>query len=231
MLLARSRHTSVRSLVELADGIFKDVCRTAAADPNNDHVLLIDEINRGNIPKVFGELITLIEKDKRGLHALLPQSGEMFAVPPNLLLVGTMNTADRSIHLLDSALRRRFAFVELLPDPQLLSGATAGVLALDVFLDALNQRVRDRVGREKQVGHALFYDGATVLDTSEAFAAVFRHELLPLLQEYLFEDYNELASVLGPVIDVTSQRPSADTDDPETLCALLADHFSAHAST
>jgi 5-methylcytosine-specific restriction endonuclease McrBC GTP-binding regulatory subunit McrB len=73
MLLARSRHTSVRSLVELADGIFKDVCRTAAADPNNDHVLLIDEINRGNIPKVFGELITLIEKDKRGLHALLPQ--------------------------------------------------------------------------------------------------------------------------------------------------------------
>jgi 5-methylcytosine-specific restriction protein B len=217
--------------LELADGIFKDVCRTAAADPSNDHVLLIDEINRGNIPKVFGELITLIEKDKRGLHALLPQSGEMFAVPPNLLLVGTMNTADRSIHLLDSALRRRFAFVELLPDPQLLSGATAGVLALDVFLDALNQRVRDRVGREKQVGHALFYDGATVLDTSEAFAAVFRHELLPLLQEYLFEDYNELASVLGPVIDVTSQRPSADTDDPETLCALLADHFSAHAST
>src|SRR5450759_2092122 len=75
MLLARSRHTSVRSLVELADGIFKDVCRTAAADPNNDHVLLIDEINRGNIPKVFGELITLIEKDKRGLHALLPQRG------------------------------------------------------------------------------------------------------------------------------------------------------------
>jgi 5-methylcytosine-specific restriction protein B len=217
--------------LDLVDGIFKDVCRTAAADPGNDYVLLIDEINRGNIPKVFGELITLIEKDKRGLPVRLPQSGEEFAVPPNLLLVGTMNTADRSIHLLDTALRRRFAFVELLPDPQLLSGATAGALALDVFLDALNERVRDRVGREKQIGHALFYDGPTVIDTAEAFAAVFRQELLPLLQEYLFEDYNELASVLGPVIDPTTQRPSADIDDPETLCAVLADHFLAHAST
>ena len=142
-----------------------------------------------------------------------------------------MNTADRSIHLLDSALRRRFAFVELLPDPQLLSGATAGVLALDVFLDSLNERVRGRVGREKQVGHALFYDGATVIDTAEQFAAVFRHELLPLLQEYLFGDYNELASLLGPVIDTTTQRPTDDIEDPETLCALLAEHFSAHAST
>lgn len=217
--------------LELVDGIFKDVCRTAAADPDNDYVLLVDEINRGNIPKVFGELITLIEKDKRGLNVRLPQSSEEFAVPPNLFLIGTMNTADRSIHLLDTALRRRFGFVELLPDPQLLSGATAGGLALDVFLDVLNERVRGRVGREKQVGHALFYDGPTVIDTAEAFAAVFRYELLPLLQEYLFEDYNELVTVLGPVIDPTTQRPSADIDDPETLCALLADEFSAHASS
>lgn len=217
--------------LDLVDGIFKDVCRTAAADPENEYVLLIDEINRGNIPKVFGELITLIEKDKRGLHVQLPQSGEEFAVPRNLVMLGTMNTADRSIHLLDTALRRRFAFVELLPDPQLLSGATAGALALDVFLDALNERVRDRVGREKQVGHALFFDGSDVIDTAETFAAMFRHELLPLLQEYLFEDYNELAELLGPVIDSTTQRPSSDIDDPETLCALLADHFSANAST
>jgi 5-methylcytosine-specific restriction protein B len=216
--------------LDLVNGIFKDVCRTAAADPDNDYVLLIDEINRGNIPKVFGELITLIEKDKRGLQVRLPQSGEEFAVPANVLLVGTMNTADRSIHLLDTALRRRFAFVELLPDPQLLSGATAGALALDIFLDALNDRVRDRVGREKQIGHALFYDGPSVIDTAEAFAAIFRHELLPLLQEYLFEDYNEMAGVLGPIIDTTTQRPSADIDDPETLCALLAEHLSAHAS-
>lgn len=214
----------------LTDGIFKQVCVAAAADPGNDYVLLIDEINRGNIPKVFGELITLIEKDKRGLSVRLPQSGEEFAVPPNLYLIGTMNTADRSIHLLDTALRRRFGFVELLPDAQLLAGATVGALALDVFLDNLNDLVRERVGREKQIGHALFYDGRDVIDTAEAFAAVFRHELLPLLQEYLYDDYTELAAVLGPVIDAATQRPSADVDDPETLCAVLADHFAAHAS-
>jgi 5-methylcytosine-specific restriction enzyme B len=214
----------------LADGVFKKVCMAAAADSGNDYVLLIDEINRANIPKVFGELITLVEKDKRGLPVHLPQSGQEFAVPPNLYIIATMNTADRSIHLLDTALRRRFAFVEMLPDPRLLSGATAGALALDVFLENLNDRVRERVGREKQVGHALFYDGPNIIDSPEIFAAVFRHELLPLLQEYLYEDYNELAALLGPVIDAATQTRSADVDDPEALCALLADHFSAHAS-
>jgi len=215
----------------LTDGVFKKICLAAAADPGHDYLLLIDEINRGNIPKIFGELITVIEKDKRGLAVRLPQSGDEFAVPPNVKIIGTMNTADRSIHLLDTALRRRFGFVELLPDPQVLSGATVGALALDVFLDKLNDRIRERVGREKQIGHALFYDGAELIDSAEAFAAVFRHELLPLLQEYLYEDYNELAAVLGPVIDTTTQRPSADVNDPETLCARLAEHFSAHAST
>lgn len=214
----------------LTDGIFKEVCLAATADPGNAYVLLIDEINRANIPKVFGELITLIEKDKRGLPVRLPQSGDEFAVPVNLNIIATMNTADRSIHLLDTALRRRFGFVELLPDVQLLSGATAGALALDVFLETLNDRIRERVGREKQIGHALFYDGRDVIDSAEAFAGVFRHELLPLLQEYLYEDYNELAAVLGPVIDAASQRPSADIHDAEALCALLADHFGAHAS-
>ena len=183
----------------LTDGIFKRVCKAAVADPGRRYVVLIDEINRGNIPKIFGELITLIERDKRGVTVQLSQSGEEFAVPPNLVIIGTMNTADRSIHLLDTALRRRFSFMELLPDSTVLAGATAGPLALDVFLENLNDRVRQRVGREKQVGHAIFFDrGGGVIDTAEGFASVFRHELLPLLQEYLYEDYKHLAGLLGP---------------------------------
>lgn len=215
----------------LVDGVFKQVCQAAAADPDQSYVLLIDEINRGNIPKIFGELITLLEKDKRGLHLQLPQSGASFAVPPNVHIVATMNTADRSIHLLDTALRRRFAFLEVLPDAEVLDGVTVGPLALDTFLENLNDRIRERVGREKQVGHALFFDAGGVVDTPEKFAAVFRHELLPLLQEYLYEDYRELEAILGPVIDVSTQRPSASLDDPDTLCALLADHLDANADS
>jgi 5-methylcytosine-specific restriction protein B len=195
-------------------------------------VLLIDEINRGNIPKIFGELITLIEKDKRGVAVRLPQSGQDFAVPANLLIIGTMNTADRSIHLLDTALRRRFAFVELLPDPQALAGATAGPLALDVFPENLNEKVRSRVGRERQVGHALFYDDGHLIDTPEAFAATFKHELLPLLQEYLYEDYRELAELLGSdIIDTALERPTAVVEDADALCAALAGQFGAEAAT
>jgi 5-methylcytosine-specific restriction protein B len=217
--------------LQLVDGVFKQVCQTASKDPDRLHLLVIDEINRGNIPKIFGELITLIEKDKRGLTVHLPQSGDAFSVPRNLAIIGTMNTADRSIHLLDTALRRRFAFIELLPDPRPLEGATAGVLALDVFLESLNGLVRSRVGREKQIGHALFFQDGAPVETPEAFAAVFRHELLPLLQEYLYEDYEELHSLLGPIIDPAAQRPASVIEDPEALCTLLADHFNAHAAT
>jgi 5-methylcytosine-specific restriction protein B len=213
----------------LTDGVFKQVCATASADPDREYLIIIDEINRGNVPKVFGELISLIEMDKRGLNVRLPQSGEDFAVPPNLFIIGTMNTADRSIHLLDTALRRRFAFVELLPDPDLLAGATVGPLALDVFLEMLNERVRERIGREKQVGHALFFDGVgRLIDTPEQFAGVFRHELLPQLQEYVYDDYRDLAALLGPgVIDIENQRLLDVVGDPAALCATLARTFGA----
>lgn len=216
----------------LTDGVFKQVCVAAAAAPDQRFVVLIDEINRGNIPKVLGELITLIETDKRGLTVRLPQSGDEFAVPSNVWIIGTMNTADRSIQLLDTALRRRFAFVELLPDSEPLTGFTAGDLALDVFIDNLNDRIRSRVGREKQVGHAMFFSNGSVIDTAEEFAAVFRHELLPLLQEYLYESYPALAELLGEdVIDPVAERPTDLLDDPESLCAALAARFGAAAST
>ena len=213
----------------LTDGIFKQVCAAAASDPDHPYVVLIDEVNRGNIPKIFGELITLLEMDKRGLAVRLPQSGDEFSVPPNLRILATMNTADRSIHLLDTALRRRFSFIELMPDPGLLEGATVGGLALDVFLENLNDRVRQRVGREKQVGHAMFFDDGSVVTSPESFAAIFRHELLPLLQEYLYEDYTQLAEVLGPIIDTSTERPTSIIDDPERLCEALAEHFGASA--
>ena len=187
----------------LVDGVFKDVCAAAAANPSARHVVIIDEINRGNIPKVFGELITLLEKDKRGLTVRLPQSGDEFAVPPNVYLIGTMNTADRSIHLLDTALRRRFGFVEMMPTRELIAGETVGYLALDVFLDQLNARVRELAGRERQIGHAVFYYDGGVVQSPDAFAAIFRHEILPLLQEYLYEDYSQLAELLGDI----SHRP------------------------
>jgi len=216
----------------LTDGVFKQVCLSATADPGRRYVVLIDEINRGNIPKILGELILLIEKDKRGLTVRLPQSGAEFQVPPNVAIIATMNTADRSIHLLDTALRRRFAFVELMPDTEPLTGATAGALALDVFLENLNERIRSRVGREKQIGHAIFFSDGALTDDPESFAAVFRHELLPLLQEYLFEDYRELADLLGAdVIDAGTERPTALIGDPEGLCASLAAQFGANAST
>lgn len=214
----------------VVDGVFKRVCDAASKDPGNSYVVLIDEINRGNIPKIFGELLTIIEKDKRGLAVTLPQSGTSFSVPANVLLIGTMNTADRSIHLLDSALRRRFGFVELMPDTGVLQGETVGPLQLDVFLDTLNSRLRVRFGRERQIGHAVLFDGAEVVETPEAFASIFKHELVPLLQEYLYNDYADLVALLGPVIDDTTHRLSTVVDDPDALCSLLAEHFSAEIS-
>jgi 5-methylcytosine-specific restriction enzyme B len=142
-----------------------------------------------------------------------------------------MNTADRSVQLLDTALRRRFTFLELLPESDRLEGITAGGLALDAFLDELNQQIRRRFGREKQIGHAMFFHGSGIVDTPESFASMFHYELLPLLQEYLYEDYTELRNLLGDVIDVSTQRIAADVeDDPDALCAKLAVKFDASAS-
>jgi 5-methylcytosine-specific restriction protein B len=210
------------------------MCRTAAADPKNDYLLLIDEINRGNVPRIFGELITLLEADKRGVSVTLPQSGEAFSVPPNLHVIGTMNTADRSIHLLDVALRRRFAFVALLPEPDLLANSSIGPLNLEIFLTELNRRVIERAGRERQLGHAvLMGPGGTAITDPTVFASAFRYEILPLLQEYLYEDYRDLASVLGSeIIDAEAQTSRWEViDDPEALVKALAQELDAQPST
>ena len=211
----------------LEDGVFKRVCRAAQANPGRPYLLLIDEINRGNVAKIMGELLTLLERDKRGLTLTLPQSKETFSVPLNVFLLGTMNTADRSIKLLDAALRRRFAFIECMPDSELLHGAAVGDLALDDFLDGLNKRIAKFEGREKQVGHSyLLVDGQPV-DEVEEFAARFREEILPLLQEYCYDEYAMLAKFIGSeLVDADAGTLDVEkVDDAEQLVAALAREF------
>lgn len=213
--------------LRLEDGVFKRICREAQANPKRRYVVLIDEINRANVAKVFGELVTLLEIDKRGLAITLPQSKESFTIPANVYVLGTMNTADRSIKLLDAALRRRFAFIEMMPDSSQLAGARVGNLALDDFLDELNRRVAKREGREKQIGHSFLLEGEQPVSDAQELSRRFRHEVLPLLQEYCYDDYAALATYLGArVVDAEAQTLKQSVlDDPDALVAALEAEF------
>jgi 5-methylcytosine-specific restriction protein B len=219
--------------LRLVDGVFKRLCRAAQADPDRPYLLLIDEINRGNIPKIFGELITLLETDKRGMTVVLPQSRETFAVPKNVYLLGTMNTADRSIKLLDAALRRRFAFIELMPDSNTVAGGKVGDLDLALFLAGLNAKIAATEGREKQIGHSfLLTDNGEPVSSLEEFAQRFRYEILPLLQEYSYEDYAELESYIGSrLVNVREQSLNGDLlAAPSELAEALRAQFQPTAT-
>ena len=174
-----------------------------------NYVLIIDEINRGNVSQIFGELITLIEDNKRlgreeQLQVQLPYSQDSFGVPPNLYIIGTMNTADRSVEALDTALRRRFNFVEKKPDYELegLQIKVAG-FALGNILSTLNRRIEKLLDKDHQLGHSYLLN---VGESNESLKLVFKNKFIPLLQEYFFGDYSRLGLVLGekffmPAID------------------------------
>jgi len=167
-------------------------------------VLIIDEINRGNISSIFGELITLIEPSKRegaseALTVTLPYSKESFSVPENLHIIGTMNTADRSLALMDTALRRRFEFVEMMPDTKLLSGVDVQGINIQKMLDKMNQRIEVLYDREHTLGHAFFMPLKEVkeIDPFDMLQGIFKNKILPLLEEYFFEDWEKIRLVLG----------------------------------
>lgn len=199
-------HYSVES------GAFLQLCQRAANDPDHRYAMFIDEINRGNISKIFGELITLIEADKRTgcKHAIsvnLAYSQEPFSVPSNVDIIGTMNTADRSLAMMDTALRRRFDFIEMMPNPSLLRGAVVKGIDLERLLTTLNERIEILYDREHTLGHAFFMPVKDLLGAvdehdkeEEAFAklvSVFQNKVVPLLQEYFFEDWQKIRLVLG----------------------------------
>ncbi|QDA32473.1 AAA family ATPase [Thermococcus indicus] len=167
--------------------------------PRGEFYLVIDEINRGNISRIFGELITLLDPDKRlsgpnETIVRLPYSGELFAVPPNLYIIGTMNSADRSIALLDIALRRRFAFYEILPRPELLAGMEVGGVNLEHLLSRLNSIIEREKGKDYTIGHGYFLDIASSENPEEDLYLVFYHKILPLFQEYFYGSWEQLGS-------------------------------------
>lgn len=193
---------------EIKPGAFLRLCDRALNDPTQQYAMVIDEINRGNISKIFGELITLVEVDKRegarsAVSVTLPYSGESFSVPSNVDVIGTMNTADRSLALVDTALRRRFEFIELMPNPSVLEGVVVSHkgLAINIkkLLTMLNKRIEALYNRDHTLGHAYFMRIKELKDEDRfnELKSVFRNKIIPLLEEYFFEDWQKIRLVLG----------------------------------
>ncbi len=204
---------------ELRPGIFKNIAGTARENSDKPYVLIIDEINRGNIPKIFGELITLIEDSRRQgekdeTKVTLPYSGDDFGVPNNLYLIGTMNTADHSTQLLDAALRRRFTFKEMMPVYEDLPDIEG--IKLSELLKTINERITALIDRERQIGHTYLLK----VETIEGLAETFQNKIFPLLQEYFFNDWKKIVSVLENnsfVKDQVIKNPDEDSYDEQDV--------------
>ena len=181
-------------------GTFLQACEAARSEADAPHLLVIDEINRANLASVLGELITIIEEDKRGVSVTLTYSKVEFSVPGNLWIVGTMNTADRSIALMDVALRRRFIFQEVGVDYEALAADFAECqdpeledIDLRAILQVMNERLRYFLDRDHQIGHAWLFGVRSLADLRQRFAG----RILPLLAEYFFDDWSRACLVLG----------------------------------
>lgn len=199
---------------KIVDGVFKSFCKNAMENKGRRFVFIIDEINRGNLAKIFGELITLIEESKRdgkpeAMSVILPYSGERFTVPDNVYIIGTMNTADRSIALLDTALRRRFTFIEKMPDPKVIRDIVihSNNKQVDVqrLLSKINRRIEILFDREHTIGHAFFVGLQDGSDGFKNLEIIFKEKIFSLLQEYFHADYRLIMMVLGIPVDNTDE--------------------------
>ena len=191
---------------------------------NKPHLIIIDEINRGNISRIFGELITLLEADKRkggndAREVTLPYSKEKFSVPSNLYVLGTMNTADKSLAQIDFALRRRFEFIELLPKPALLGDIEVYNILISKILEVMNQRIEVLLDRDHTIGHAYFWslmDLQSDEEKEEELANIFENRIIPLLQEYFFSDWERIGWVLNdPAKDSKDKFIQVDNLTPD----------------
>jgi len=174
-------------------GIFQKICNQARNSKDN-HVLIIDEINRGNISKIFGELITIIENDKRGDEVTLAYSDDPFSVPDNVYVIGTMNTADQSLTHIDAALKRRFSSIEVMPNSLILK---KGMKGLPELLDKINEKVREKISRDNQIGHSYFMQDGKPITEIRDLQFVFATDIIPLLRDYFYDSDDDLKEVLG----------------------------------
>lgn len=185
---------------QLADYVEENEISNKIEQTPKPYVLIIDEINRGNVSQIFGELITLIEEDKRlgkneALEVILPYSKEKFGVPSNLHIIGTMNTADRSVEALDTALRRRFSFVEMMPEYESLNKIQFDDFHLGELMKTINSRIEALLDRDHTIGHSYFINIKP--NDTEALKEAFANKIIPLLQEYFYHDYEKIALILG----------------------------------
>ncbi len=194
---------------QVKDGVFKLLCQRALENPDKEYAIFIDEINRGNISKIFGELITLIEEDKRigaphEITITLPYSGKRFGVPSNLYVIGTMNSVDRSIALVDMALRRRFEFISIRPNAALISPPVVDGINIKNIFEKLNQKIAVILGTEYQIGHSYFM-GKNV-SSVQLLKKTWFGNILPLLQEYLFDDWEKIEALVGNFVQKTEVK-------------------------